>query len=302
MHELLAAHSNVFIPKKEIFFFDIDDINQHSDFFIRRGSHWITQNFERDLDVNQKWYRSFFAPAKEGQLIGEDSTTYISSSLAPARIDRLLPEVKLVAILRDPVDRAYSAYWHGVTTGRSGVSFEDTILFRPGQLINRGFYKEQLQRYCALFPPDRLKIIFFEQFVADTQGTMDDLCRFLGLADSIDVSAVGAHRNKARPPLNLNARLLLNRTLGALVRVNYRRHLPNMPGYKPAVPEAESKSSPILDWVVERYYDLLPERKYPAMDPETRTLLEQVYRRANTGIDELLDCDVSQYWPYMKQQ
>src|SRR5512139_536133 len=146
LHLILAHHPGVFIPDLEVYFFDVDDISIHPEFFQRRDGFTL-HDFDRDLDTYLDWYRSLFAGAAPGQLVGEDSTTYLASRRAPERIARLLPSVRLIAMLRDPVARAYSNYWHNVRRARTARSFEETLRLEPGSLLTRGFYAEQLARY-----------------------------------------------------------------------------------------------------------------------------------------------------------
>src|SRR4029453_15619679 len=100
------------------------------------------------------WYSSFFQNAADGQVIGEDSTTYMASSKASRRIARLLPNVKLIFMLRDPVTRAYSHYWHLVKTGPVIYDFESTLRHTPYTILQRGYYKEQIERFMEYFPED----------------------------------------------------------------------------------------------------------------------------------------------------
>lgn len=112
LHHILKHHKHVFLPEDEIFFFDLDDIQQHPDFFMDARGKWIFHDYERHYQDYLEWYSSFFESADDGQVIGDDSTTYMASRKAPQRIARLLPDVKLIFMLRDPVVRAYSHYWH----------------------------------------------------------------------------------------------------------------------------------------------------------------------------------------------
>ncbi|HUT79245.1 MAG TPA: sulfotransferase [Polyangia bacterium] len=301
VHSILAHHEEVFIPDNEVYFFDVDDVEQHPDFFVRTRDGWTFHDFDADFPRYLEWYENFFKGASPGQVIGEDTTTYLASSVAPARIARLLPDVKLIAMLRDPVSRAYSHYWHNVTAGRMVDTFENTLRFSPGNLFKRGCYYEQLSRYASFLEAGRIKVVFFEEFLADNQRVTDELCAFIGLSSSVDVTKVEVHRNASSAPVSLHARLLGNRIYTSLVRSRKSfKNIPNMPHFemKPASAQAppRSKVAAACHAVVEAR----PGRKYPPMKPGTKEFLQQVFRKKNDGLSALLGRDVSAYWAYMK--
>lgn len=300
VHEILAHHERVFIPDREIFFFDVDDVEQHPDFFVRTRDGWTVHDFEADLERYQSWYLSLFAEARPDQLRGEDSTTYLASKVAPARIARLAPDVKLIAMLRDPVARAHSHYWHTVSTGRATMTFEDTLRYRPANLIARGCYAEQLERYLAHFTRERLHVVLFEQFVQDRQSVVDRMCEYLGLDHTVDLSAVQSHRNAATAPLSLRGRLLANRLLRPVLEKSYRGRMPNMPGHDPSSARARMEGHPLARKAARAYEAIKPRRPYPPMQQETREFLEKLFCRLNARLPEIIYQDVARYWPYMR--
>ena len=86
VHELLGKHPRVFIPHNEINFFDMDDIFQHSDFIFYDDDKWVAPRIQDNPKIYWKWYLNHFKEAPEDSIIGEDSTTYISSANAAHRI------------------------------------------------------------------------------------------------------------------------------------------------------------------------------------------------------------------------
>lgn len=296
LHHVLTNHPDVYIPEGEVFFFDVDDADQHPDFFRAPAGTPEAHDFDRDFEMFARWYRSLFASAAPGQRIGEDSTTYLASRLAPARIHRLLPDVRLLVVLRDPADRAYSHYWHGVGTGRSTLPFERQLRERPGNLLERGHYREHLERYLALFDRERVHIVLFEDFIADSQRATDEACAFLGLDGSVDVSSLHAHRNAARPPRHLPTRLWLNRTMGAVTRKSYAGRLPHLSAPRAGAAVRSAGDHPLVRQLLWRWEQLQPRRRYPPMDPSVRAWLDDYYRQANRGLSELLQRDLSGIW------
>ncbi len=295
LHHILAQHEQVFIPDREVYFFDVDDFEQHIDFFTHSGG-FSFHDFDRDFATYAAWYRDFFRDARPGQLIGEDSTTYLTSKRAPARIARLLPKARLIAMLRDPVARAYSHYWHNVRAGYATRSFERTLRYNTGNLLQRGYYYEQLQRYQSFLDSGQLLVIFFEDFIEDTAGTIERVGAHIGLGEPPDLSEIETRQNAGSHPWFLPGRLLVNSMFRPLFAK--RRRIPNTPGYRPL--SSTPGPAPQRGSLVDQVGASLPKRKTPPMIPETRSWLEQIFRRENAGLGQLLDTDVATRWPYMR--
>jgi hypothetical protein len=102
--DYLRKHSNVFIPHDELFFFSSSDYNKGLTF-----------------------YSKYFEDYSNEKIIGEKTTTYSYDLNTPGRIFEFNPEVKLIWVLRNPVSRSYSNYWHVVKQGKERLSFEDSI-------------------------------------------------------------------------------------------------------------------------------------------------------------------------------
>lgn len=135
-------------------------------------------------------YLNNFAQSQSGQMIGEKSPSYLGSYEAPARIHRHLPEVKLIAILRNPAERAYSAYWHGRRVGAidPGTTFTDSIQSyrenhgKPyGDLVTPGFYSQHIARYLEFFPREQLLLLDFDELLNSPVSELSKSISFLGL-------------------------------------------------------------------------------------------------------------------------
>lgn len=143
-------------------------------------------------------YLQNFSQAKSGQLIGEKSPSYLASYEAPARIQKHFPQVKLIAILRNPAERAYSAYWHGrrvgaidpsTTFSQSIHSHRDNHGKPYGDLVSPGFYSQHIARYLEFFSEQQLLILNFEDLLNSPVSELSKSITFLGLnPDSISES------------------------------------------------------------------------------------------------------------------
>ena len=290
LHTILATHDRIFIPETEIHFFSIDDPIQHPSFFFGPKNVRRHQDYERDFNRNLKWYQEFFSPAEDNQLVGEDSTVYLASPDAPARIYDLLPDVKLIFLLRNPVDRTYSHYWHRVRKGYAAHGFEYELQHGPSTLHLRSFYKPQLQRYYETFSRDQINVILFEQFVENTQKVVDDVCEFLDVPASIDVADVNDHANSSKVPRWFRLQLWLNRHSRSLSN-RYGSHLPG----------ESSVSFFIGDRFRQKIYSRLKRwnlqaGSYPPMNPRTRRHLSQIYGQKNRGLGEIIAPNPKEHW------
>ena len=140
------------------------------------GPSWKEVNyFDRRYAKGERWYRGNFPRARGATVVAEASTGYLFHPLAPERAKALLPDARLIALVRDPVSRAYSHYQHEVALGREPLSFEDAIdaedermqgelermLADPAYFshawwnytyLARGLYAEQLERLARSLP------------------------------------------------------------------------------------------------------------------------------------------------------
>ncbi len=152
--------------------------------------HYFTHRHDRGPD----WYASTLAGAPAGALIGEKSPSYLTDPDAPARIVAALPDVRLVALLRDPVDRAYSHYWHNRRLAKEHLGFAEAVAAEPARTagatavegarygyLGGGRYADHLARFDRLFE-GRVLVLVFEEMRADQAGVLDETRRFLGLA------------------------------------------------------------------------------------------------------------------------
>lgn len=158
LYEILAAHPHVYVPAvKDIQFFD-----------------WY---YDRGWD----WYRSFFAEAPATALAcGELSHNYLFSRDAAERIHRDLPSVRLLTCLREPVSRTLSHYLFMVRSGRTRMPFEEALDAFP-ELVHNSLYATHLAPYLERFTGDRLKVLLYDELVADPHGFARDVFDHLGV-------------------------------------------------------------------------------------------------------------------------
>lgn len=138
-------------------------------------------------------YESLFDGVTTERAIGEASPQYLWSTVAPGCIHSHVPDARLIAVLRNPVDRAYSAYLHLARIGEAPADFADALtqedahvragrapLFRYREA---GRYAEQLERYFALFDREQIAVHLYEDLSRDPASVVAATFRFLDVDD-----------------------------------------------------------------------------------------------------------------------
>lgn len=147
------------------------------------------------------WYEEQFKRCTPDKVCGEFSTSYLYSKEAANQIYIHYPNTKLIAIVREPIARAYSQYGNALKAGeiRRETTFEEYVDQEPSCLA-QGLYTEQLQRYFDLFPRDQIMVLVYEDMVRDPQHFMSEIYRHIGVDPSFVPPSLYAKVNIARQP------------------------------------------------------------------------------------------------------
>jgi hypothetical protein len=209
---------------------------EHPDFFppITKEIHFFDSKYNQGLD----WYRRRF-PTKVRKLAcrlrgrriitGEASPYYMFHPHAMRRIASVLPKVKLIVLLRNPVDRAYSHYHYEVKHGREQLTFEQALDAEPVRLegelekmlhderyfsvhygrhayLRRGIYVEQLKACRVYFQEEQFFVVDSAEMLVDLQGVYDQVCAFLQLAPHKIKNAKTHNRGVYQEPMPADLR------------------------------------------------------------------------------------------------
>ena len=184
LYNYLIKHPNIIPAKeKEVHFFDV--------------------NFTAGL----AWYQSHFSPDADGKnfLTGEASPYYLFHPLTPQRLYDIFPQVKLIVLLRNPVERAISHYYWSVKNGYESLSFPEAIAQESSRLLGetekiisqgsyhsfhhqhssylaRGIYIEQLKQWWDIFPKEQILVISSEEFFTQPEIILNQVLEFLGFS------------------------------------------------------------------------------------------------------------------------
>ncbi|MGH8068507.1 MAG: sulfotransferase family protein [Candidatus Entotheonellia bacterium] len=230
MHRYLSEHPEIFLAaKKELHYFTHDYLTENSN-----GPKDREYQYCKTLDE----YRAFFqAVPSNAKAVGEISPSYLFFPQCIPKIKALLGEsVRIIIMLRNPIERAFSNYWHMVNSKRETLPFWDALQAEEERL-ERGWrniwlykrhslYHEKVRRYIEEFGSSRVKVLLYDDFSNNTLRTLRDAQRFLGVRaefapKNIDVvfGGRGVERRKsvARRRIKSLVKLLLpQRVFGVL--------------------------------------------------------------------------------------
>lgn len=166
LHKYLESHPDSFMS-------DVKEIN-----FFSNEKYWIK---------GTKWYEKHFNEAR-AKAVGEASTSYTNFPViknVPKRIYSYIPDVKLLYVLRDPIDRFLSHYLHRVQRGIEDRSIEDIIENYPNDhLLWQGRYYTQLKHYLEFFPQDQIFVTTIDDLKSHPEETVKLIFKFLDIDDS----------------------------------------------------------------------------------------------------------------------
>lgn len=227
----LGSHPDVFLcnPKEPHYF----SIGAPGLRFSSPGALSDLAGLPCDIDA----YETLYAGRKE-QWLCDGSTTYVLSPGAPAAIRKYNPEARIIIMIRNPVDRAFSAYSHMRKLNRENESFTRGIDLEAERTkanysymwryMNGSLYHERIQAFCKAFGRESVYIGVFESFIKDTEAFLKDVCSFLGLPGTYAFE-LGKIKNESRLMRdNIQTRLMKSesapmRTIKSLVPANLKK-------------------------------------------------------------------------------
>lgn len=276
LYNYLKQHPQIYMsPEKEPKFFALE--GEKLDFCGPGDREKINRSSITDIEA----YRTLFQGVSNETAIGEASPLYLYSPKAPERIRHYIPNAKLIAILRDPVERAYSGYMMHVGEGRETLTdFAQALQAEEmrirnnwgwGHYVSVGFYYAQLKRYFDTFNQDQIRVYLYEDLQANPIGLLQDIFRFLGV-DETFVPDISIRHNVTGIPKNNVLRALLQ-SLNPVKPV-FKLFLPAM-----------------LSHYIKKQTFVKP----PSLSPELRRQLIEVYREDILKLQYLIQYDLSKW-------
>jgi Sulfotransferase family len=203
LHRYLRAHPGIFMPEvKELNFFVSD----------YRGPVPLDPPEVTNWARGEDWYRAWFDAAGPTQLAGEASPKYTKAPEypgAPERIAALLPDARLVYVVRDPIERIRSHYLHDVAVGRERGTIDNAVRTDP-RYVSTSRYTSQLAGYLAHFPAGQVLVVLSEELLHDRAATLARVLEHIGADPSaippqldIDAHASAGKRQPSRTAVRL---------------------------------------------------------------------------------------------------
>lgn len=245
-------------------------LNEHPDVYMseKKEVHFFDLNFEKGIG----WYEKHFEHCKEVQTAGETTPFYMFHPDVPKRIKDLMPGIKIIFVLRNPIERAWSHYWHEVVKGRETLSFEEALeqeekrikqnqkYFQNKSYRSRGEYAEQIHRYISLFGSGQVLILLSEELRSNPENTLKEVFTFLGLDTEF-------HSTRILEKAKYEGKVPRSRYVNALIQSGMLKNVPFLKGLNNMFNFAGRKE---------------------IMSSETRSALESYYRPFNSSLADLL--------------
>lgn len=254
----LREHPDIFMyPKKEIHFFDNDE----------------------RFALGRDWYEKHFSKRKDEKEIGECSPLYMYLENVPQRIYDMYPKIKLIFMLRNPVNRALSHYKMEVRAGRETKTFADAIKSEEIRIVKgmyekkyfsyktRGLYLEQIERYVKLFDREQMHFVILEELKNNPENIMKNIFDFLEVDPGIKLSRIHkSPRYVGKMPLSLKENYLFKNSPLGKIKFFRRAH----------------------DLLLTKYSE-------DVMNKETETMLYDYFKDANKNLFNFLGTE-NKYW------
>lgn len=253
--------------------------------------------FARDevYSLGSEWYASLFEQAKPDQICGEASTKYTNSDYPKSaeRLAQLVSNPKLIYVMRNPTERAYSHYVQRIKTGQNTRTqleitrtFEEAIA-QEDFLLKSGIYIEQIENYLRFFPKESFLFLLMEDLIESPQDVLRQTCSFLGIDQEIDLTEEGLiYANQASTHKKWFLRSRITAPLKSISVVN--KIAESLPKKYRDLAYTFLKNLPYAKTVQDQY---LPK----PMLPETREILIDKFREPNQRLANFLNRNLS-HW------
>ena len=231
LYDALGRHPDIYLPDtKEVSFFNRRETNlKTSDYFVA---------------LRLPWYERFYDAYSGEGAAGDVSPMYLCDEEAPGRIAATIPSAKLIAILRDPVERVASHYWMAYNKKHVTESLEEVVTGRHEAIVRRSLYGEQIGRYFSHFRREQILVLIFEEVMSDRRRALETICDFIGVDSArlpdVDFDEVIFPSTSYRLPLLHSASVALATALRTSPFLDWIPRLMKKAGFNQWVKQANS--------------------------------------------------------------
>lgn len=269
LHECLQEHPEIFMPQiKEMHYFSRPEDNRFS---------------RRHLGL--EWYLSQFPNDPQYRAIGEATPDYMFYPYVAKDLRELNPQLKLIFLLREPVDRAYSAYWMWRRHKTDLISFEDVVQQHP-EFLDRGRYFPQIERFLQQFPREQIFVAIYERVTAEPEAFFRSIFRFLEVDETFVPTA--SETSVGGTQVLPGARgFLLYKIISPII---------NLPFIIPLWRKLRKTAiKSILLGILGAEATGGNSKNYAPMQPETRQKLARLFEEDNRRLVEFLGSDIPEW-------
>jgi hypothetical protein len=197
LYGYLRSHPDVYLPaQKELHFFSSSQL-------LHNASGPGDKDALMSICKTKDEYLSHYDGCKDCSVAGDISPSYLFYSEVADSIKSFSSNAKIIIMLRNPAEKSYSQYSHLLRSGREVCSFSDGLLAEKERLENGwndmwyytegSKYYEKVKKYFEVFGANNVKVIIFEDFIKNTDASVKDICRFIGVSDKINFSTGDVH-------------------------------------------------------------------------------------------------------------
>ena len=253
LHVCLDEHPMVFVPTaKEV--------------------HYFSRNYERGKD----WYLDFFRTASDEQVVGEYSPSYLHTPNTAEKIYQFNPEMKMIAIFRDPVARAYSHFIMDVRQGKL-ANHIDSIM----EVSSPGFYYRNLMEFKKYFKQEQILVLIYDDLMNDSWAFLQQVYRFLNIDPTFQPSVLNSRFNVRKPmPKYERIYQYLYEFWRSLKKFKYGRKVVNYLR---------------IHGVIDQLHTMIPQNEFPDFTKEKKRELAEYYSEDIKMLSNYLGRDLT-YW------
>lgn len=268
----LALHPQICLSEpKEINYFNYADIHRF---------HQKKSNVNKNNTKPFSWYQKHFKHCRKDAIKGEFSVSYMIDEKAPLFIKQRFPNIKLLACLRNPIDRAYSHYWAAKSYRKIEKKSFEAVIKDDSVYIQHGFYQKYLNRYLKYFNKDQILIILLDDILSKPEEVAAEVYNFLNVSNNVNISLRNTTKNTAMESRFSLMEPIMRHFSNFLINAGQARllHAIRKLGAKKLFIQLSSR-----------------RLEYPEMKSETRKYLGNIFKKSNRELGEFLQRDLS-YW------
>ncbi len=295
LYNYLSQHPDIYLPP-------IKETNHFSKSDIRKEDFLKTYSLDVEIDLdkyirlgmkevvhiahvnNEEHYKALFSKVENQRAIGEISNSYMICPSSASSIFEFNPSAKIIVMLRNPIQRAWSQYLMNIREAKScHESFiqelkSDDSCEKKGwgvnhQYLELGKYAEQLQRYVDLFGREQILVLFHEDYKEDTAGTMSEICSFLEIDASFQFDTSQKSNISSLPRFGFLNKVLIESGI--------------LQGLKKQVPRSLRRKFNTL---------LYTSKDLPKLSPDQKDWLRTYYMKEVNALTSFLSYDVTDKW------